>query len=92
MIRVTRSDRPDCLAIGERLTEEFKRDYETAPEPYRSGLQIFKIDRAIYGHTAVKNALRVAQHAKCCFCEGRFEANAAADVDTPPPLKPSDCP
>jgi uncharacterized protein (TIGR02646 family) len=81
MIRVTRGDRPDGLAIGERLAEEFKRDYETAPEGYRLGRQTFEIDSAIYGHATVKNALRLAQHAKCCFCEGKFEANAAADVE-----------
>ena len=35
----------------------------------------------IYGHREVKDELRVAQHGKCCYCEGRFEAFAAADVE-----------
>jgi uncharacterized protein (TIGR02646 family) len=81
MIRVTRGDGPDRLARGEPVIEGFKRDYEIAPDEYRTGRRTFQIDSAIYGHAEVKNALRVAQHAKCCFCEGKFEANAAADVE-----------
>lgn len=81
MIRVTRGDRPARLALGERIIEASKRDYESAPDAYRKGQRNFEIDPAIYGHAEVKNALRAAQHAKCCFCEGKFEANAAADVE-----------
>jgi uncharacterized protein (TIGR02646 family) len=81
MIRVTRGGRPNRLVTGEPATESLKRDYEGAPDEYRTGRRTLKIDSAIYGHAEVKNALRSAQHAKCCFCEGKFEANAAADVE-----------
>jgi hypothetical protein len=81
MIRVTRGDRPDRLVIGEPVTEGLKREYEDAPDEYNTGRRAFEINSAIYGHPEVKNALRTAQYAKCCFCEGKFEANAAADVE-----------
>jgi hypothetical protein len=80
MTRVTRGDRPNRLVTGEPVTERLKQDYEGAPDEYRTGRRTFKIDSAIYGRAEVKNALRSAQHARCCFCEGKFEANAAADV------------
>jgi uncharacterized protein (TIGR02646 family) len=81
MIHVTRGDRPDCLDVGEPVTEGYNQNYEIAPDEYRDGRQTFEIDRTIYGQAKVKSTLRVAQHAKCCFCEGKFEANAAADVE-----------
>jgi hypothetical protein len=81
MIRVRRGDRPDRLDIGAPLTEGFKREYEIAPEDYRTGRRTFEIDPAIYGHAEVNDALRLARYGKCCFCEAKFEANAAADVE-----------
>ena len=41
----------------------------------------FDFDRAIYGHETVRTALRKAQHRKCCYCEGRFDAFASFDVE-----------
>ena len=48
---------------------------------YSNGKKHFDFDRTIYGHPIVKHALSVAQHQKCCFCEGRFGAYAPADVE-----------
>lgn len=55
--------------------------YDATPLEYDSGRLKFEISSTIYGHSQVKNVLRTAQHSKCCFCEGVFEAHAAADVE-----------
>ncbi len=38
-------------------------------------------DKRIYGHDSVRDALIEAQHKKCCYCEGKFLANAPGDVE-----------
>ena len=73
MIR-TKPPCPDALLAG---AERTKADCAA----YSSGERQFDFDRAIYGHKAVKTALRKAQHGKCCYCEGRFDAFAPADIE-----------
>jgi uncharacterized protein (TIGR02646 family) len=41
----------------------------------------FKFEKAIYGASIVKTALRAAQHDKCCYCEGFFAGHASGDVE-----------
>ncbi len=82
MIRVNKQGgAPARLASGTPLTEENCARYTADSAACLSGATKFEFVKAIYGHSAVKAALRDAQHRKCCFCEGRFEAHAAADVE-----------
>lgn len=82
MIRVVKpAAAPTKLLEGATLTVDHCTLFDADPAPYVSGASVFEIDSAIYGHPSVKDALRTAQHSKCCFCEGLFEANAAADVE-----------
>ena len=75
MIRVTKSPTPpQKLKAGAARTEQDCVDYA-------NGRRQFEFDRGIYGHAKVKDTLKSAQHDKCCFCEGRFDAYAPGDVE-----------
>ena len=74
MIRVTKRTCPDALLAGADRT---RKDCAA----YSNGKRQFDFAPAIYGHKAVKMALQEAQHGKCCYCEGRFYAFAAPDVE-----------
>lgn len=56
-------------------------EYNEQPDKYRSGVKKFSIRSNIYGHQSVKRALKKYQHDKCCYCEGKFTANYAGDVE-----------
>ena len=56
-------------------------EYNEEPDKYRSGVKKFSIRRNIYNHKSVKRALKKYQHDKCCYCEGKFTANYAGDVE-----------
>ena len=62
------------LEPGVALTEQDHMNY-------LKGKRHFDFDRRIYGHATVKQTLSAAQHHKCCFCEGKFDAYAPADVE-----------
>lgn len=81
MIRVVKPDAPAKLLEGVPLTAADCLLYDDAAAAYDAGTANFEISSAIYGHAQVKDVLRAAQHSKCCFCEGMFDANAAADVE-----------
>ena len=82
MIRVCKLDAPRRLEqAGIARTKKDCKAYTANSNDYLSGARKFKFDRTIYGHNSVKETLRKVQHGKCCFCEGRFEAFAAADVE-----------
>jgi uncharacterized protein (TIGR02646 family) len=81
MIRVIKPSAPARLAHGIPRTEDNCANYTADSAAYRSGAAKFEFSKTIYGHRTVKTVLRDAQHSKCCFCEGRFEAHAAADVE-----------
>src|SRR5438876_929518 len=82
MILVVKSpDSPAALAVGATETVANCRLYDAAPCDYQSGRSTFKFKSSIYGSTTVKNALKRAQHRKCCYCEAEFEANYAGDVE-----------
>ena len=74
MIRVTKPACPDALLAG---AERTKADCAA----YSNGERRFKFSKTIYGNEAVKKTLQKAQHRKCCYCEGRFDAFAAADIE-----------
>lgn len=82
MILVQKPDAaPAKLAEGTAPNQIHCNLYDATPLDYDSGRLKFEISSTIYGHAQVKNVLRTAQHSKCCFCEGLFDAHAAADVE-----------
>lgn len=82
MIRVCKPDMPRRLKeAGSARTKRDRTAYTANSNEYLSGARKFKFEPTIYGHKSVKDTLRNVQHGKCCFCEGRFEAFAAADVE-----------
>jgi uncharacterized protein (TIGR02646 family) len=82
MITVTKPPGgPASLAAGAEQTALNCDLYDVDPGPYRDGRVKFKFFSSIYGSANVKNALKMTQHHKCCYCEAEFEANYAGDVD-----------
>ena len=81
MIRVTKPPCPDALLAGADRTRADCAAYDENVTAYSNGERRFDFYRAIYGHMAVRTALREAQHGKCCYCEGRSDAFAALDVE-----------
>ncbi len=81
MIRVAKPAAPAILAKGVALTATNQAAYDLTPALYQSGEKTFTFKKAIYGPEIVKVTLKVAQHHKCCFCEARFAANYAGDVE-----------
>ncbi len=83
MIRIhKRSSTPAKLAKAS--TDRTKRDcqaYEAHSHEFRNGTKQFCFEPKIYGHKAIKKALKTDQHGKCCFCEGKFDAYAPGDVE-----------
>ncbi|MDX8522065.1 hypothetical protein [Mesorhizobium dulcispinae] len=78
---------PARLAQGAALVTGYNADFLARRPDYESGSVSFDIETNIYGHQSVKAVLRTAQLKKCCFCEGIFEAHAAADVEHYRPKK-----
>lgn len=81
MIRVKKPNAPRRLIRGEEVTERNCREFDVNSTDYQDGSRNFSFDRDIYGHHSVRNTLKDCQRAKCCFCEGRFTAYAAGDVE-----------
>jgi uncharacterized protein (TIGR02646 family) len=74
MIRVAKGKRPDVLRTkGVAKAAEHRRDFDKDPQAYLNGTKKLSISKAIYGHQAVLEALRDAQHGKCCYCEVKIE-------------------
>jgi uncharacterized protein (TIGR02646 family) len=72
---------PPSLAAGVARTISDCRQYDADALAYREGRAKFTFSSSIYGSANVKNALKRAQHNKCCYCEAVFEANYAGDVE-----------
>ena len=81
MIRVCKPRAPQRLASGEAITRRDCKAYEASRVDYENGTMKFEFERDIYGHESVREVLNKAQYGKCCFCEGKFDAFAAADVE-----------
>ena len=81
MVRVCKPRAPQRLASGNALTKKNCQTYEASKDDYENGTKKFEFKRNIYGHTTVRDVLKKAQNGKCCFCEGKFDAFAAADVE-----------
>lgn len=82
MILVTKPPTaPDALTPGIAASAAHCAAYDVAPQSYDAGVEKFAFNRAIYGHATVKEALKIAQHHKCCYCEAVFDANYRGDVE-----------
>lgn len=82
MILVTKPQAaPNALAPGATASAAHRTAYDVAPQSYDAGREKFAFNKAIYGHATVKEALKTAQHHKCCYCEARFDANYRGDVE-----------
>ena len=81
MIHVEKPGAPQRLNRGEEVTERNCEEFEANSVDYQNGSKTFTFDRDIYGHHTVRKALKDCQHAKCCFCEGKFTTYAAGDVE-----------
>jgi uncharacterized protein (TIGR02646 family) len=71
MIRVVKPIAPPAVLLtrGASAAQNHCNDYDTSPAEYRSGTKTFDFDKSIYAAREVKDALLVAQHNKCAFCE-----------------------
>lgn len=81
MIRVSKPRAPQNLNKGIEVTRQNCEAYSAHSASYHTGRRKFKFDRNIYGHKSVRDTLRASQRGKCCFCEGKFAAYAAGDVE-----------
>ena len=82
MILVTKPQAPpQALAPGIAATAIHAGAYDAAPQAHDTGTAKFTYNSKIYGHATVKAALKRVQHDKCCYCEARFDATYAGDVE-----------
>ena len=81
MIRIVKPAAPAALVPGAQLTAADCAAFDLKPAAYRSGRKVFSFQKSVYGPGSVKQALKAAQHHKCCYCETRFDAAHAGDVE-----------
>jgi uncharacterized protein (TIGR02646 family) len=82
LIRITKpAVAPAKLAEGAALVQALENARIADANAGASRKASFKFDKKIYGQAAVKQALRRAQHDKCCYCEGFFAGHASGDVE-----------
>lgn len=76
MIRIRKpAEAPKKLAVdGKAETEKNKQLYKQFEDEYKTGERKFEFKASVYGHKSVKDALKKAQHHKCCFCEKKTES------------------
>ena len=79
MVRIDKSGVPipQILAVGGKghaLTVQMEMDYD-------NGIREFKFSSKIYGHKSVKEALKILQKGKCCFCEAKVIHVSHGDVE-----------
>ncbi len=71
--------------IPEKLQTEGAAATQSLKDRYDAGERNFggkaDFDSSIYGHKTVKEALIIAQHDKCCFCESKISAISHGDVE-----------
>jgi uncharacterized protein (TIGR02646 family) len=71
VIRIDKSKTAPTKLIkeGKTKTDSHILEYNQSPQDYQSGKKKFSFSNKIYGDSSVKQALILAQHKKCCFCE-----------------------
>lgn len=83
MIRITRpTEAPEVLLEeGDKETQSMCQEYDDNHSHYQSGERKLEFDRKIYADESVKEALKTAQHEKCCYCETKFGATSYGAVE-----------
>ena len=82
MIRIVKPNAPDILINrGAKNTKSDCRKFDRNRDSYSSGKDTFDFDNKIYGAHSVKQSLKKIQHKKCCFCEGKSNAQSYGDVE-----------
>jgi uncharacterized protein (TIGR02646 family) len=85
VIRIEKPGAPPILRKedmrGPKKTKLLREAYDADPAPYDAGTKTFEFDSDAYGAKSVKNALKKAQHDKCCFCEAKITHVAYGDVE-----------
>lgn len=83
MIRVNKPRlAPKILrTTGKKKIQANCTSYTQNARAYNSGQQKFNFDSNVYAHKTVKDALRKAQHDKCCFCESKVTHISYGDVE-----------
>jgi uncharacterized protein (TIGR02646 family) len=76
MIRVNKPERAPRI-----LRERGQRSTETNQQAFENGQRDFDFDSSLYGAKSVKNALIMAQHGKCAFCESQIRHISHGDVE-----------
>ena len=66
---------------GKKKTQANCTSYTRNARSYDSGQKKFDFDSNVYAHKTVKDALRKAQHGKCCFCESKVTHISYGDVE-----------
>ena len=85
MIKVNKSNVPPILISSNGVAQKINDmiDFLADPFPFVNkinGARKKKFNKDVYGHSTVKNQLKVDQHQKCCYCESKFRTNSPVDV------------
>lgn len=75
MVRINKPDAPPLVLTvkGKDAVDSYKKLFDDGQE--------IKVPNAIYNDSSVKEALKLAQHEKCCFCEAKVSHVAHGDVE-----------
>ncbi len=74
MIKITRLEEAPAILTGRGRAKQAE-----LCAAYEAGQREFNFDASVYGHPTIKEALIIAQHGKCCFCERKI--GAEGDVE-----------
>jgi uncharacterized protein (TIGR02646 family) len=71
VIRINKPADPPAVLAGRgiKAAQQLRDEYDSDPVAFREGAKRLDIKRSIYANQAVVEALTIAQHRKCCFCE-----------------------
>jgi uncharacterized protein (TIGR02646 family) len=84
MIRITKPQNVPrtLLTTGRRKTRKMCEAYTAHPDDYNTGEKKFSFKKdKCYNAPSVKEALKKAQHGKCCYCESKFGHVTFGDVE-----------
>jgi hypothetical protein len=60
---------PSLVRTGEEYARQLCEAYDAEAGPYCDGTRKMSVSDAVYASYAVKVALEVCHHGKCCYCE-----------------------
>jgi uncharacterized protein (TIGR02646 family) len=82
MIQIRKLNAPAVLTNrGTLAAAKMHDEYARIPNAYRQGRRHFTFEGSIYAHVSVKEALLLAQHDKCAFCESMITHISYGDIE-----------